>query len=238
MPRSQVYRRFGAIAYPKLTPDPRFRYQALPASVFPLKNTAASMNSHTWRFVAFLMWTALSAAASHGEPVPEQNLAAQMRTGGYVILMRHASSPATLRTPAQQTLITQTSNVNWMRQGDPRRWPWAKLCGSYGYRLVKSCPARPIVRSKRSNSRSSPGNTDSSARRCRPKHGLRQKRCARGMATGESGGAARTGKEHTHRDAFPQHCGGVYAGICWSCGWGGLDPSSGRPGFGSIRRTG
>jgi hypothetical protein len=38
--------------------------------------------------------------------------------------------------------------------------------------------------------------------------------------------------------AFPQHYGGVSAGIGWSCRRGGLDPSSGRPGFGSIRRTG
>jgi phosphohistidine phosphatase SixA len=72
------------------------------------------MNSHTWRFVAFLMWTALSAAASHGEPVPEQNLAAQMRTGGYVILMRHASSP---RNPPDAG-TANTDNPNFERQLD------------------------------------------------------------------------------------------------------------------------
>ena len=51
------------------------------------------MNSHTWRFAAFLMLMALSTAASHSESVSGQNLAAELRTGGYVILMRHASSP-------------------------------------------------------------------------------------------------------------------------------------------------
>jgi phosphohistidine phosphatase SixA len=43
--------------------------------------------------LAFLMFTALTATASHSESVSGQNLVAALRTGGYVILMRHASSP-------------------------------------------------------------------------------------------------------------------------------------------------
>jgi phosphohistidine phosphatase SixA len=42
---------------------------------------------------AFLMFAALTPTVSHSESVPGQNLAAALRAGGYVILMRHASSP-------------------------------------------------------------------------------------------------------------------------------------------------
>lgn len=53
--------------------------------VGPVKN-------QIWR-LAFLVFTALAATASHGESILGQKLAAALRTGGYVILMRHASSP-------------------------------------------------------------------------------------------------------------------------------------------------
>lgn len=51
------------------------------------------MKKYSWHFAAFLMLMVQSIAVSHGESVSGQNLAAALRTGGYVILMRHASSP-------------------------------------------------------------------------------------------------------------------------------------------------
>jgi phosphohistidine phosphatase SixA len=44
-------------------------------------------------YLAFLLVIALTARISHSESVSEQNLAVALRTGGYVILMRHASAP-------------------------------------------------------------------------------------------------------------------------------------------------
>ena len=51
------------------------------------------MKNHTWHLAAFPDATIPLIAISHGESVSAQNWAAAMRAGGYVILMRHASSP-------------------------------------------------------------------------------------------------------------------------------------------------
>jgi phosphohistidine phosphatase SixA len=72
------------------------------------------MKNHTWRFVAFLTVTVLSIAVSDGDSFAGQTLAAAMRTGGYVILMRHASSP---RDPPDAS-TANTDNPNLERQLD------------------------------------------------------------------------------------------------------------------------
>jgi phosphohistidine phosphatase SixA len=59
--------------------------------------------------LAFLMFTALTATASHSESVSGQKLAAALRTGGYVILMRHASSPR--NPPDAGTANAENSNL-------------------------------------------------------------------------------------------------------------------------------
>lgn len=51
------------------------------------------MKNYTWRFAASVFLTTLSIAPSYSESVSGRDLAAALRTGGYVILMRHASSP-------------------------------------------------------------------------------------------------------------------------------------------------
>jgi hypothetical protein len=56
------------------------------------------------------MFTALTATASHSESVSVQNLAAALRTGGYVILMRHASSPR--NPPDAGTANADNSNLD------------------------------------------------------------------------------------------------------------------------------
>jgi phosphohistidine phosphatase SixA len=50
------------------------------------------MKNSIWKSSAFLFLAALSIATSRSESVSEANVAAAIRTGGYVILMRHASS--------------------------------------------------------------------------------------------------------------------------------------------------
>ena len=70
--------------------------------------------NRTWRFAAFLTFTVLSIAVCHADSFAGQNLAAAMRTGGYVILMRHASSPPI--TPDAST--ANTDNPNLERQLD------------------------------------------------------------------------------------------------------------------------
>jgi phosphohistidine phosphatase SixA len=72
------------------------------------------MKNHSWRFAAFLMLTVLSITASHSGLVSGQNLATALRTGGYVILMRHASSP---RNPPDAS-TANTDNPNLERQLD------------------------------------------------------------------------------------------------------------------------
>ena len=88
------------------------------------------MKNRTRRFAALLALAALAIAVCAGDSFAGQTLAAAMRTGGYVILMRHASSPSKPPDASTATPITQTSSVSWMRQVDLRRWPWAKLCAS------------------------------------------------------------------------------------------------------------
>jgi phosphohistidine phosphatase SixA len=51
------------------------------------------MKHRIWKSSAFWLLAAVSVAPSHGESVSGANVAAAIRTGGYVILMRHASSP-------------------------------------------------------------------------------------------------------------------------------------------------
>jgi hypothetical protein len=51
------------------------------------------MTNRIWALVAFFFLTIVSAGASHSESVSGGNLALALRTGGYVIVMRHASSP-------------------------------------------------------------------------------------------------------------------------------------------------
>ncbi len=53
---------------------------------------AGPVKNRIW-CLAFLVFMALTAMASHSDSVSGQKLAAALRTGGYVILMRHASSP-------------------------------------------------------------------------------------------------------------------------------------------------
>lgn len=71
------------------------------------------MKNHIW-YPAFLAFTALAATASHSESVSGQKLTAALRTGGYVILMRHASSP---RNPPEAA-TTDTDNPDLERQLD------------------------------------------------------------------------------------------------------------------------
>jgi phosphohistidine phosphatase SixA len=73
---------------------------------------AGSMKNRIW-CLAFLMFTFLW-AASHSESVSGQNLAAVLRTGGYVIVMRHASAP---RNPPD-VATANTDNPNLERQLD------------------------------------------------------------------------------------------------------------------------
>ena len=60
------------------------------------------------------MLMVLSIAVSHSESASGQNLAAALRTGGYVILMRHASSPRN----APEAGTAQPDNPNRERQLD------------------------------------------------------------------------------------------------------------------------
>jgi hypothetical protein len=62
----------------------------------------------------FLTLAVLSIAVSHSDSFAGQNLAAAMRAGGYVILMRHASSP---RDPPDAS-TANTDNPNLERQLD------------------------------------------------------------------------------------------------------------------------
>ena len=72
------------------------------------------MRNHTSRFAVFLTLAVLSIAVSHSDSFAGQNLAAAMRAGGYVILMRHASSP---RDPPDAS-TANTDNPNLERQLD------------------------------------------------------------------------------------------------------------------------
>jgi phosphohistidine phosphatase SixA len=67
------------------------------------------MTDRIWTSIAFFLLTTLSIAASHSESVSGGSLAAAMRTGGYVILMRHASSPH--NPPDASTANTDNSNL-------------------------------------------------------------------------------------------------------------------------------
>ena len=66
------------------------------------------------RFAAFLTLTVLSIGVSHSDSFAGQSLAAAMRTGGYVIVMRHASSPPI----PPDASAANTDNSNLERQLD------------------------------------------------------------------------------------------------------------------------
>jgi len=72
------------------------------------------MKNRTRRFAALLPLAAVAIAVCAGDSFAGQTLAAAMRTGGYVILMRHASSPLT--TPDAST--ANADNPNLERQLD------------------------------------------------------------------------------------------------------------------------
>lgn len=72
------------------------------------------MKNRIWHLAAGFLLITLSAAPSHSESVSGGNLAAMMRTGGYVILMRHASSPG--NPPNANT--ANSDNPNLERQLD------------------------------------------------------------------------------------------------------------------------
>ncbi len=74
---------------------------------------ADPMKNRVWCF-AFLTFTGLMATVSHSASVAGLNLAAALRTGGYVDLMRHASSP---RTPPDAG-TANADNANLERQLD------------------------------------------------------------------------------------------------------------------------
>jgi phosphohistidine phosphatase SixA len=69
---------------------------------------AGPVKNRIW-CLAFLTLTVVTATASHSASVYGQNLAAELRTGGYVILMRHASSPR--KPPDAATADADNSNV-------------------------------------------------------------------------------------------------------------------------------
>lgn len=51
--------------------------------------------SRTWLSLAIILVGAIAAAAARGEPLSGLGLVAALRQGGYVLVMRHASSPRT-----------------------------------------------------------------------------------------------------------------------------------------------
>ena len=73
----------------------------------------APVTNRTCRFV-FLMLTVLAVTAADSAAVSGQNLAVALRTGGYVILMRHASSPRNPPDPG----TANADNPNLERQLD------------------------------------------------------------------------------------------------------------------------
>jgi hypothetical protein len=120
------------------------------------------MENHTWRFAALLILTVLSIAVSHGQSVSGQSLAAAMRAGGYVILMRHASSPrdppgtgtANTDNPNLERQLDQTGRSSAIALGESLRQlriPIGQVLSSPTYRALETIrfaqlgPATPIV---------------------------------------------------------------------------------------------
>jgi len=123
---------------------------------------AVIMKNHTWRFAAFLILTVLPIAVSHGQSVSGQSLAAAMRAGGYVILMRHASSPrdppgtgaANTDNPNLERQLDQTGRSSAIALGESLRQlriPIGQVLSSPTYRALETIrfaqlgPATPIV---------------------------------------------------------------------------------------------
>jgi phosphohistidine phosphatase SixA len=70
------------------------------------------MKSHIWTMRAFMLL--LSIATAHAQPLHGEALVKALRQSGYVIVMRHASSPP--KAPDKQ--IANADNVNLERQLD------------------------------------------------------------------------------------------------------------------------
>ena len=111
------------------------------------------MKNYIWRFAASLFLTTLSIAPTYSESLSGPDLAAALRTGGYVILMRHASSP---RNPPDAR-TANADNPTLERQLDEGGRSSAQALGEalrqLRIRLVRCGPARPIVHLRRSSSR-------------------------------------------------------------------------------------
>ena len=107
---------------------------------------------NTVRRFAFLLWPVLMTVdPAHGDALAGKDLAAALHAGGYVILMRHASSPRTAPMQRKPMQITCNTNVSWMRKADPPRATWETHCGVCRYRLAKYYRAPPIAHWSPSN---------------------------------------------------------------------------------------
>jgi phosphohistidine phosphatase SixA len=71
-------------------------------------------SSHAILQLAFLLWPMLIVTSAHAESLTGKDLTAALHGGGYVILMRHASSPRTAPDSAQ----ANADNVHHERQLD------------------------------------------------------------------------------------------------------------------------
>jgi phosphohistidine phosphatase SixA len=78
-----------------------------------MRNLASSRGVDRWRFL-FLVSMLSVAAASFGDTLSGKDILAALRAGGYVILMRHASSP---RDPPDST-VANADNAHHERQLD------------------------------------------------------------------------------------------------------------------------
>jgi phosphohistidine phosphatase SixA len=88
------------------------------------------MGAHTslpkLRRSALLLWPLLiTVQSAHSEPLAGKELSAALRSGGYVILMRHASSPRNVPEAAQ----ADVENVNHERQLDEEGRASARAMG-------------------------------------------------------------------------------------------------------------
>jgi phosphohistidine phosphatase SixA len=105
------------------------------------------MKNHIWCFTAVLM-LALSAATFAGESAPGSELTA-LRSGGYVILMRHASSPrsppdaatANPDNPNRERQLDEVGRSSAMALGDALRQlriPVGQVLSSPTYRALET----------------------------------------------------------------------------------------------------
>jgi phosphohistidine phosphatase SixA len=114
------------------------------------------------RFAAVLTLTVASIAVSYSDSFAAENLAAAMRTGGYVILMRHASSPpnppdagtANPDNPKLERQLDQAGRSSAVALGEALRQlriPIGQVLSSPSYRALETIkfaqlgPATPIA---------------------------------------------------------------------------------------------